>query len=79
MMTHTIRTLILVIAIFSCATLLAQYDMPPATVVVAKAARTMLAPSVDVPGTGNAKHRKPNELLLQKELQEWDTAVEYRL
>lgn len=29
----------------------AQFDAPPAPVVVAKAARTMLAPSVDVPGT----------------------------
>jgi RND family efflux transporter MFP subunit len=54
MMIHTIRTirtLILVITVLSCSTLLAQYDMPPATVVVAKATRTMLAPSVDVPGT----------------------------
>jgi RND family efflux transporter MFP subunit len=29
----------------------AQFDAPPATVEVAKATRTMLAPSVDVPGT----------------------------
>ena len=29
----------------------AQRDMPPASVVVTKATRTMLAPSVDVPGT----------------------------
>lgn len=43
--------------VFACAVFLnggmalAQFDMPPASVVVAKATRTMLAPSVDVPGT----------------------------
>jgi RND family efflux transporter MFP subunit len=50
-MTHIIRTIFLAIALLSCAASFAQFDMPPATVVVAKAARTMLAPSVDVPGT----------------------------
>lgn len=39
------------IALFTGSIAMAQFDRAPATVVVAKASRTMLAPNVDVPGT----------------------------
>ena len=50
-MTKNLRILLAVILSLNSGLLFAQYEMPPATVVVAKATRTMLAPSVDVPGT----------------------------
>jgi len=50
-MTKNFRILLAVILSLTSGLLFAQYEMPPATVVVAKATRTMLAPSVDVPGT----------------------------
>jgi len=50
-MTHSIRTTVFVVALLSGGALFAQIDLPPATVVVSQAAYTMLAPSVDVPGT----------------------------
>jgi len=45
------RTFAVLLALWYLQIAAAQFDMPPATVVVATAARTLLAPSVDVPGT----------------------------
>lgn len=50
-MTKNLRIFLAIILSLNSGLLFAQYDMPPATVVVAKATRTMLAPNVDVPGT----------------------------
>ena len=50
-MTKYLRILFVVILSFGSGVVHAQYDMPPASVVVTEATRTMLAPSVDVPGT----------------------------
>jgi RND family efflux transporter MFP subunit len=50
-MTRYMKIVIGGIVALHCGTALAQYEMPPASVVVAKAERAMLAPSVDVPGT----------------------------
>ena len=50
-MTKIPRILFVGIVSIGSGVVYAQYDMPPASVVVTKATRTMLAPSVDVPGT----------------------------
>jgi RND family efflux transporter MFP subunit len=50
-MTKNVRIFLAAILLLNGSFSLAQYEMPPATVVVAQATRTMLAPSVDVPGT----------------------------
>lgn len=50
-MTGFIRTLFVLGVALTSSNATAQFDMPPAPVVVAKAARMLLAPSIDVPGT----------------------------
>jgi RND family efflux transporter MFP subunit len=50
-MTKNIRILLATILLLHGGLAAAQYEMPPAAVVVVKATHTMLAPSVDVPGT----------------------------
>ena len=50
-MTKNVRILFAAFLSLNCGLVFAQFEMPPASVVVATATRTMLAPSVDVPGT----------------------------